>query len=113
MTKEAMEKLLATPKKLLGSIDRQRKFLLERALVEVECIHPECDRKVSQLDACEHGTEGYELGSASTHNTFRCPSCKTPLAVVIPFIAVTVAGWQWGKVRNRPPTPTPDSTPAK
>ncbi len=44
--------------------------------------------------------EGYQLGSASLDNTFRCPSCGTPLKIVVPFIAGLGPGWHWGKVRR-------------
>lgn len=95
-----MDRLLATPRNLLTTVDRQQKFLLERALVPRECIHPDCDHQLSQLDACEQGIDGYQLGSASVDNTFRCPGCGTPLAVVVPFIAGLGPGWHWGKVRR-------------
>lgn len=100
MTKEEMDKLLATPRHLLGAIDRQRRFLLKRALVPRECIHPDCDRQLSQLDACEQGIEGYVVGNAVNENTFRCPGCGTPLAIIVPFVAGPGPGWHWGKARR-------------
>ena len=100
MTKEEMDQLLATPRALLGTIDRQRQFLLQRAVVPRGCIHPECDHQLSQLDAREQGIEGYQLGSASIDNTFRCPGCDTALAIVVPFIAAFGPGWHWGKRRR-------------
>jgi hypothetical protein len=98
MDKREFKRLLDTPRNLLTGLDRQRQFLLTIALHRSECIHPECDRLLSQFDACEQGFEGYQLGTASTANTFRCPDCKTPLAIVVPFVS-TGAGWHWGKVR--------------
>lgn len=100
MTKHDFQRLLETPRELLSGLDRQRQFLLQLALQQRECIHPDCDRMLNHLDACEQGFDGYQLGSASSDNTFRCPDCKTPLAVVVPFIAAGPT-WHWGKVRDR------------
>src|SRR2546423_15370218 len=69
MTKEEFDRFLDTPRNLLTGLDKQRQFLLHMALRKSECIHPDCNQTLNQLDACEQGFDGYQLGSSSA-NTY-------------------------------------------
>jgi hypothetical protein len=84
--------LAKTKPRLLSNLGGQERFLLQMALTSQDCIHPECDHRFNQLEACKEDV--YDLGSVN--NTFACPECKQVCRVVVPFWNFGNP-WHWGK----------------
>lgn len=80
---------------LLTELGKQEKFLLKMAVIQNECIHPDCDNKFNQLEGCKE--EVYDLGQCS--NTFACPKCGQECRVIVPFWNVGQP-WHWGKPKK-------------
>lgn len=82
--------ILKTPKEQLGSLDRQRQFVLRVELTPVKC--PACLKPVDALTAAGIDIDAYQFGVEK--QAYRCPHCQAELEQGVPFIAVGPS-WHW------------------
>lgn len=88
------EEILKTPDALLGALERQRKVLLQIALVQQPC--PFCNHRSNLFEAAGIGINDYTFGA--TEPEYLCPRCGVGLRKVVPFIATTP--WFWMRMFN-------------
>lgn len=83
--------ILQTPRQLLGTVDRQRLFLLWVKSTPVPC--PACKRPVNAFEAAGIDLDDYDFGN--TKYQYRCPGCGAELEQVVPFLAAGGSLWHW------------------
>lgn len=87
--------LLTAPLEVLSQIDRQKRFLLQIAMLPAACV---CGRLVSQVEASKMALDDFPVADTVGVN-FTCPGCHTSLEVAVPFMG---AAYVW-MVRKRLP----------
>ena len=75
--------ILRTPASLLGSLDRQRQFILKVAQLKMPC--PACGHPTSQMDAAQRDLNDFPVDSLGGES-LECPACSRPLDYVVPLM---------------------------
>lgn len=88
------ELLAQTDAKLLGSIERQRRFILQKLVFPMPC--PNCSNRVTWFAAAGLAVDELDLErSGTSEHACKCPTCKRGLKYTVPFVAVGAPGWEW------------------
>lgn len=86
---ERAKKLLMTSPHFLTGLERQRQYILGLHIVQKPC--PACGEKCNIYEATGGTTT---LGEYDENQKYFCPSCKTELLHIVPFIAMDPWHWQ-------------------
>lgn len=83
------EEILKTPDALLGALDKQRKAVLNLALLRRPC--PSCGAPANIIEAAGIALNDYAFGHESP--SCRCARCEAELEQVVPLFGGQ--GWFW------------------
>lgn len=91
------ELLAASKHTLLGSVDKQRRFILQMASAPMTCPH--CGKRCSEIEAYGTGEiDDYPVDTTSADNEYHCPHCTTQLHFCLPLMGspywMTEKAWQ-------------------
>jgi DNA-directed RNA polymerase subunit RPC12/RpoP len=95
------EEILRTDDRLLTSVDKQRKFLLQQALQKLPC--PNCGTQQNYFEAAGIYWKEWDFGR--TPQTYRCVACGRGL---IHDVYLT-GGQGWGLIPVLPPIPNEEA----
>jgi len=82
------------PAKLLTSIERQKKLILQEYSVQQGC--PNCGHKLNIFEALGIDIDDYNTGDVYEGRT-ECTACHRELKMVVPFISMGTH-WHWSLV---------------
>jgi hypothetical protein len=87
------EEIMMTRTAWLSPIEKQRRFLLEQALMTCPC--PNCNKPSNRFAAANIALNDFTFDGAELD--YACPHCKTPLTVVVPLMVFGARKWLWSK----------------
>lgn len=91
--------------KLLGSLDRQRRYLVEMFAYPVPCPNQGCRKPVNVFEAMGIDIDDYDFTGRDYDltQTYKCPHCHYALRKVVPLFKVSEPGHHWEIAEPLPP----------
>lgn len=83
---------------LLGSLERQRVYVLKRLLVQQAC--PNCGHEQNYLEATGLTLETIDL-SKQRGDDCTCVNCHRTIRYIVPLVSLAGPGWKWSLIPIR------------
>jgi len=91
--------LLNTEPELLGSIDRQKRFLVSAFSYPLPCPNQGCGKPVNVFEAMGIDIDDYVFSgpnsSYNQHQKYECPHCHYKLRKIVPIFKLNEPGHHW------------------
>lgn len=87
--------LLDRDPKLLGVLDRQRRYILRMHSFQAHCPNPGCRQPVNVFEAMGIDIDDYDVSDYNPGQKYKCPHCHYALAKIVPLIMPNDGGYYW------------------